>query len=53
MASVDVITSDARPGELLLVVRDAMSAQQRWCSNDRRYTRYQDAFMALGATLDE
>ncbi|GAA0576120.1 hypothetical protein ACFQH5_15145 [Halomonas salifodinae] len=50
-ASLDVISRDVRPGELLLVAQDDIS--QRWYSDDRVYTRYQDAFLALGRHLDE
>jgi len=51
MAAVDVIASDARPGELMLACFDEL--KREWCSDDRRYGRYQDAFMALGRHLDE
>ena len=51
MTTVDVVASDARPGELLLVVFEDVG--RKWYSDDRRYNRYQDAFMALGRYLDE
>lgn len=51
LGAVDVITRDARPGELLLVAMDDVT--RTWYSDDRVYGRYQDAFMALGRYLDE
>lgn len=51
MAAVDVIASDAHPGELMLAAFDDVT--RTWYSDDRRYNRYQDALMALGRHLDE
>ncbi|WP_163650718.1 hypothetical protein [Modicisalibacter sp. 'Wilcox'] len=50
MAAVDVVASDARPGELMLVAQDDVTRD--WYSDGRRYTRYRDALMALGEALD-
>jgi len=51
MAAVDVIASDARPGELLLVAFD--DVKREWYSDERRYLDYLHAFKALGRYLDE
>jgi len=50
MDAVDVVASDSHPGELMLVAQDDVT--RTWHSDGRRYTRYRDAFMALGDALD-
>ena len=49
MAAVDVVASDARPGELLLVIFD--DVYRIWYSNAHRYIDYLHAFKALGRHL--
>lgn len=51
MAAVDVVASDARPGELLVVAFD--DVKREWYSDERRYLDYLHAFKALGRYLDE
>ena len=50
MAAVDVVASDTRPGELMLVVQDDVTRE--WVSDGRRYIDYLHAFKALGRHLD-
>lgn len=50
MAAVDVVASDTRPGELLLVVQDDVTRE--WYSDGGRFLDYLHAFKALGRHLD-
>lgn len=50
MSAVDVVSSDAHPGELMLVAQDDVT--RTWYSDARRYMDYRGAFTALGAVLD-